>query len=147
MSFARSCHFRRRNGPRPRFEFEELISQLPSLGLDHLVEMTWIRVQSDEVLAKLLFASISIRMAPGDSERAKQGIDYAFHFPESIRYTDRGYGLIIWGIQSLVIGRGTLFKKCSRFSWSVPNSKTNCYYSQYQKIETAISAINFIRPF
>lgn len=81
-------------------EMEEFRSLLPSLGVDKLSEMAWIRAQEDDVLSKALMATICLRNADGDWEKAMGAIEYALHLPNYVRYTEGGHGIILDEIRS-----------------------------------------------
>ena len=81
--------------PSAPLNFTELKQNLPSFGIKRLVEILWMSSQRDHVLRKALMVSVGIQLADGNLEKAKAAIDYALHFPDYIRYNDRGYGLIL----------------------------------------------------
>jgi len=62
--------------------------------------MIWQRAEVDEVLKKTAVVSTSLRSAT-DLDQVRAAIDYAFHYRSNyIRYTERGYGQILWEIKS-----------------------------------------------
>ncbi|NJM09554.1 MAG: hypothetical protein HC883_01240 [Bdellovibrionaceae bacterium] len=95
MPSEKSPYLERNRGPTPPIDFDDLRKHLPSLGSQHLAELLWVRAQQDDVLAKALTASVAIRSAQGDWQQAKDGVDYDCHFPDFIRYTEGGHGMIL----------------------------------------------------
>lgn len=100
MPSERSRYSARNRGPSIPLEMTEFRDLLPSLGIDRLAEIAWIRAQEDDTLCKALIASVCLRAANGDWEKAKDAIEYALHFPDYVRYTEDGHGLILHEITS-----------------------------------------------
>jgi hypothetical protein len=94
MPSEKSRYLNRNRGPTQPFEFLELRERIAFLGVSRLAELLWIRAQNDDVLTKALMVTLSLN-AGGDSELAKRAIDYALHFPDYVRYTERGHGQIL----------------------------------------------------
>lgn len=76
-------------------DFDKLQMHLISFEREHLANLLWMSAQTNCVLQKALVASISLRLANGEFEKAKSAIDYALDFPDYIRYYERGYGIIV----------------------------------------------------
>jgi hypothetical protein len=99
MPSEKSRYLMRNRGPESPIEFKELRERLVSLGTDCLADMIWQRFQLDKVLKRSAVVSITLRSSM-DLDKAKAAIDYAFHFPDPIHYSDRGYGQILWEVKS-----------------------------------------------
>jgi len=99
MPSEKSRYLNRYQGPASPVEFNELRERLRALDKDCLVEMIWQRFGSDRVLRKAAVVAIALRSAK-DFEEAKSAIDYAFYFSDTVRYTDKGYGQILWEVKS-----------------------------------------------
>jgi hypothetical protein len=100
MPSEKSRYLARNRGPDLPFEFQEIKERLVSLGVNHLADMIWQRTEVDEVLEKAAVVSICLRSAT-EMSQVRSAIDYAFHFSSDyIRYTQRGYGQILWTIKS-----------------------------------------------
>lgn len=100
MPSEKSRYMRKHHGPTSPLTFESLREHIPTLGVARLTELLWVRAQEDDVLQKALTASIAIRTFPEDISKAKAAVDYALHFPDYVRYTEGGHGLILDEIQS-----------------------------------------------
>ncbi len=75
---------------------DSIREKVSCLGIDSLSSIIWVRAQSDKILRKILIATISLRQANGDLERAKKVIDEAINFPEGyVRYTEHGHDQIL----------------------------------------------------
>ncbi|HAT9793337.1 TPA: hypothetical protein JBD67_17035, partial [Legionella pneumophila subsp. pneumophila] len=83
-------------GPKSPVDMHQLKKYLNSFTKEHLAEIVLLNAQYNSVLWRALSASIGMRLANGDWEEIKKAIDYAFYFPEYIRYTENGYGFIIY---------------------------------------------------
>ncbi len=95
MPSEKSCYLERNRGPAMPLTMNELRERLPVLGANHLAELLWVRSQEDDVLTKALAASICLRTSMGDWEKAKGAVEFALHFPDYVRYTEGGHGLIL----------------------------------------------------
>ena len=80
--------------------FTELKKYLPMLSIERMVDILWICAQYDPVLVKSLMGSVGILLSHEDWEKAKAAVDYAIHFPDYIRYTERGYGQVLEEIKT-----------------------------------------------
>lgn len=121
MPSERSLYIERNRRPAIPLEMDEFRNLLPSLGVKRLAEIIWTRAQEDDVLSKALMASICLRAANGDWEKAKSAIDYALHFPDYVRYIEGGHGLIIDEITSALQalserGNGEFAIRIARFA-------------------------------
>ncbi len=81
-------------------DFTGLKIHLASFEVEHLANLLWMSAQTNCVLQKALVASIGLRLANGEFEKAKTAIDYALDFPDYIRYYERDYGLIMYEIHT-----------------------------------------------
>lgn len=95
MPSERSRYIAKNRGPSIPLEMNKFRDLLPSLGIDRLAEIAWIRAEEDDTLCKALMASVCLRTANGNWEKAKGAIAYALHFPDYVRYTEDGHGLIL----------------------------------------------------
>ncbi len=100
MPSEKSRYLRRNLGPPPPLNVNELRDHLGALGADQLAELVWSRSQYDDVLRKTLMVSVAARMAHGNWDKAKAAVDYALHFPDYVRYTERGHGQILREIEA-----------------------------------------------
>lgn len=82
-------------GPSSPVDMEQLKTHLNSFTQEHLVEIIWSSAQYNSVLWQALSAFIGIRLAKDNWEEAKKAIDFALYFPDIIRYTEKGHGIII----------------------------------------------------
>lgn len=65
-----------------------------------MAEIAWVCAQSDEVLSKTLMVAMSLRLPHLNWEKARSAIDYAFHFPDYVRDTEDGHGMILSEIRA-----------------------------------------------
>lgn len=100
MPSEKSRYIHKNQGPTSPLTFESLREHIPVLGVARLTELLWVRAQEDDVLQKALTASIAIRTFSEDINKVKVAVDYALHFPDYVRYTESGHGLILDEIQS-----------------------------------------------
>ena len=100
MPSEKSRYMLRNLEPEAPLDFDELRTELSTLGARHLAELLWLRAQYDDILRKSATVSIVLRLSKGDWDKAKKAIDYALHFPDYVRYTEDGHGLIIEEIKS-----------------------------------------------
>lgn len=82
-------------GPSSPVDMDQLKTHLNSFTQEHLVEIIWSSAQYNSVLWKALSASIGMRLAKDNWEEAKKTIDFALYFPDMVRYTEKGHGIII----------------------------------------------------
>ena len=82
-------------GPAAPLGIDELRARLSSLDSSRLADLLWHRSQSDDVLLKASMVFAILQPASDDWETACAAIDYAIHFPDHVRYTERGHGLIL----------------------------------------------------
>jgi hypothetical protein len=100
MSSEKSRYLKRNRGPTCPLDEDDLMEHLPSLGPKRLAELLWVRAQNDKTLMKALMASVGIRLAGDNWDKAKSAIEYGLHFPDFARYTESGHGLILDEIKS-----------------------------------------------
>ena len=74
---------------------DELRSRLSALDSSRLADLLWLRAQSDDVLWKASMALAALQPSSDDWEKSRAAIDFALHFPDYVRYTERGHGLIL----------------------------------------------------
>ena len=94
-------YLKKRMGPEPPLEFSELKKRLMLLDKEHVAEMLWNRAQTDDILRKVVMIGIVFHGSIA-FEQAKAVIDYAFHFPEYIRYFEKGHDEILDEIKGVV---------------------------------------------
>ncbi len=95
MSSEKLRYLKLRCGPSAPLEWSELKEQLPKLGIDRLADILFHSSENNDILKKLLMGTVGIQLAMGEWEKTKAAIDYAFHFPDYVRYTEHGHGQII----------------------------------------------------
>lgn len=83
-------------GPSAPLGMNQLKQYLKRFSHERLVEMVWLNAQSNSILWKALSSSIAIQESHGDFEKVKQAIDFAFYFPDTVHYSERGYGTLIY---------------------------------------------------
>lgn len=100
MPSEKSRYRNRHLAPAPPIDFHDLKHHLVALGAERLAGIAWSRAQSDEVLSKTLMVAATIRLPDLNWDKAKSAIDYAFHFPDYVRYTEDGHGMILSEIRA-----------------------------------------------
>ena len=81
---------------------EELRNHLSVLGINHLIEILWVRAQYDDVLRKILMSLLGIYLVQEDVDKAKKAVNNALDFPDYIRYTENGYDQILDEIKTIL---------------------------------------------
>jgi len=100
MPSEKSRYLKRNYGPTCPLDDDDLTAHLPSLGAKRLAELLWVQAKNDKTLMKALMASVGIRLAGDDWDKAKNAIDYGLHFQDFVRYTEGGHGLILDELKS-----------------------------------------------
>lgn len=95
MPSKRSRYIEKNREPEMPLEMEEFRNLLPTLGVNRLTNIVWVRSQEDNVLNKALMVSICLQATNGEWEKAKAAIEYTLHFPDHVRYTEGGHGIIL----------------------------------------------------
>jgi len=111
MPSEKSRYLKRNLSPSPPIDFHELRNHLATLGVDRLAKIAWACAQSDETMNKTLMMAATVRLPDLNWDKAKSAIDYALHFPDYVRYTENGHGMILSEIQAsaeFLAGRNNL---------------------------------------
>ena len=89
-----------RRGPESPLNFNDLRERLLHFGSNQLADILWVRSQSDDVLRRILIGSVGLRLVPPDIQQARAAIDCAIHFPDFIRYFEKGHDQILEEIRN-----------------------------------------------
>lgn len=86
--------------PSPLLEMNQLKKHLSSFTKEHLIEIVWLNAQTKLALWKALNAHIGLQLAKDDWAKAKEAIDYAFYFTDTVSYSEHGHEIIIYEMLS-----------------------------------------------
>ena len=100
MPSEKSRYIDARRGPESPLDFNDLRERLLHIGSNQLADILWVRAQTDDVLRRILIGSVGLRLVPPDIQQARAAIDCAIHFPDFIRYFEKGHGQILDEIRS-----------------------------------------------
>ena len=83
------------NNPLPNLGLKSSKKYVESLSFERLLEIVWHRIQTDEILKKIVLVSIVFSTENKDYEMMKAAIDYALRFSDYIRYYEHGHDQIL----------------------------------------------------
>ena len=86
--------------PLPNLGLKSSKKYVESLSFERLLEIVWHRIQTDEILKKIVLVSIAFSAENKDYEMMKAAIDCALRFSDYIRYNEHGHDQILTELEA-----------------------------------------------